>query len=96
MQNLYQAERSLIQRTFEKYDAYGSGKYFLTTPNQQEQLKRCGLIDLTHLSRVGFRGVDAETYLQQKDIAHQKYQIPYLHRTMAVLLGVCLQLNIWF
>ena len=66
MQNLYQAERSLIQRTFEKYDAYGSGKYFLTTPNQQEQLKRCGLIDLTHLSRVGFRGVDAATYLQQK------------------------------
>ncbi|UAA86667.1 sarcosine oxidase subunit gamma [Acinetobacter thermotolerans] len=66
MHNLYQAERSLIQRTFEKYDAYGSGKYFLTTSNQQDQLKRCGLIDLTHLSRVGFRGVDAATYLQEK------------------------------
>ena len=66
MQNLYQAERSLIQRTFEKYDAYGAGKYFLTTPNQQEQLKSCGLIDLTHLSRVGFRGADAALYLQRE------------------------------
>lgn len=67
MQNLYQAERSLIQYTFEQYDSYyGTGKQFLTTPNQDAQLKQCGLIDLTHLSRVGFRGLDAASYLNQQ------------------------------
>ncbi|ANF83413.1 sarcosine oxidase (plasmid) [Acinetobacter sp. NCu2D-2] len=66
MQHLYAAERSLIQQTFEQYDSYGAGKQFLTTPNQDTQLKQCGLIDLTHLSRVGFRGTEASSYLNQQ------------------------------
>ena len=66
MQHLYAAERSLTQQTFEQYDSYGMGKQFLTTPNQDAQLKQCGLIDLTHLSRVGFRGTEARGYLNQQ------------------------------
>jgi sarcosine oxidase, subunit gamma len=76
MQNLYTVERSLIQRTCEQYDLYGDGKQFLTTSDQKSQLKKCALIDLTHLSRVGFRGADAHEYLQKRG-----YSTPSLPNT---------------
>lgn len=64
MQHLYQAERSLIQRRFSQYDAYGAGKQFFSTLVDHETLKRCALVDLTHLSRVGFRGTESADYLK--------------------------------
>lgn len=69
MTNLYQAESSLVQGTFAKYDLYGQGKQFLTTEHQSKDLQQCGLIDLTHLSRVGFRGADAADYLQEQGLS---------------------------
>lgn len=65
MQELYQAERSLIQAHVGNYQAYGSGKHFLTTAHDQQAIEHCALIDLTHLSRVGFRGQDSANYLKE-------------------------------
>lgn len=73
MQNLYTVERSLIQHVFEQYDVYGDGKQFLTTSDQKWQRNKCALIDLTHLSRVGFRGADAQEYLEK-----QGYKTPVI------------------
>lgn len=64
MQPLYQAERSLIQAHVGNYQAYGLGKQFLTTAHDQQAIEHCALIDLTHLSRVGFRGKESADYLK--------------------------------
>lgn len=64
MQPLYQAERSLIQAHVGTYQAYGLGKQFLTTAHDQQAIEHCALIDLTHLSRVGFRGQESADYLK--------------------------------
>ncbi|WP_278348712.1 MULTISPECIES: sarcosine oxidase subunit gamma [Stutzerimonas] len=51
--------------------------------NEAETLARCGLVDLTNLARVGFRGTDAADYLQ-----HRNYRLPEApNRALAQLDG---------
>ncbi len=87
MQNLYTVERSLIQHTFEQYDAYGDGKQFLTTSDQKWQQDKCALIDLTHLSRVGFRGADAQEYLQKRGYSTPSMPNTFLEQIDGSVVG---------
>ncbi|MGE6689891.1 sarcosine oxidase subunit gamma [Stutzerimonas stutzeri] len=69
------AERSPI------YDLYGNAaltqlgnRPFVAryaTGDESEQLRRCGLVDLSNLPRVGFRGADSAAFLQARG-----YQLP--------------------
>jgi len=67
MQSLYQAERSPIEidESQVAYQSFGLGKRFLhdQTPSSSINSSQCTMIDLTNLSRVGFRGQDAAGYL---------------------------------
>lgn len=67
MQSLYQAERSPIEKAGSQvaYQSFGLGKRFLhdQTPSSPINSSQCTMIDLTNLSRVGFRGQDAAAYL---------------------------------
>ena len=79
MSNLYHAESSLVEGAYAQYDSFGAGKKFLSTHHELKDLKQSALIDLTHLSRVGFRGADAAAYLQQ-----QGYNTPEVPNTLTV------------
>ena len=67
MQSLYQVERSPIEKAGSQiaYQSFGLGKRFLhdQTPSSSINSSQCTMIDLTNLSRVGFRGQDAAAYL---------------------------------
>ncbi|MCG9494191.1 sarcosine oxidase [Acinetobacter pittii] len=67
MQTLYDAERSPIAKTVAAslYQPFGQGKKFLkdATTDIESQIQKSAIVDLTNLSRVGFRGADAATYL---------------------------------
>lgn len=64
MNRLYEAQKSPIQNLIDGYQAFGNGRSFLNKPQDDSSLARfCGLIDLTNISRVGFRGVEAAEYL---------------------------------
>ena len=67
MQALYQAERSPIEiaGSLFAYETFGLGKRFLQDQSfsNEKNLAQCSIVDLTNLSRVGFRGQDAATYL---------------------------------
>ncbi|WP_312206823.1 sarcosine oxidase [Pseudomonas kuykendallii] len=49
----------------------GDRLFVAGSTDESEQLQRCALIDLSNLPRVGFRGTDSATYLQNKG-----YQLP--------------------
>lgn len=58
------AERSVIEKVTGAYQTYGHDRLFLAGERGQNiQCQSCALVDLTALSRVGFRGADAATYL---------------------------------
>lgn len=65
--NLYDAERSPITKTVttSEYESYGQGKTFLKSDmtHTETQIQHSAIVDLTNLSRVGFRGVDTASYL---------------------------------
>ncbi|OAL86721.1 sarcosine oxidase subunit gamma [Acinetobacter terrae] len=64
MSVLNPVEKSLIQHGFSDtvYQCYGPGKMFLHATGSTQAIPQCSIVDLTNLSRVGFRGVDsAET-----------------------------------
>lgn len=65
---LHAIERSPIAniKAF-SYRDFGQGKSFLddVTNSTQQAIQHCALVDLTNLSRVGFRGADSAAYLQQ-------------------------------
>ncbi|MFT4020263.1 MAG: sarcosine oxidase [Acinetobacter sp.] len=65
--NLYDAERSPIARTVASnlYESYGIGKTFLKNEmvHTKKQIQHLAIVDLTNLSRVGFRGMDTASYL---------------------------------
>ena len=67
MQTLYDAQRSPIAKTVAAslYQPFGQGKKFLknATTDTESQIQKSAIVDLTNLSRVGFRGLDAATYL---------------------------------
>ncbi|MBJ9984700.1 sarcosine oxidase [Acinetobacter sp. S40] len=67
MQNLYHAQRSPIAKTVPTslYQAFGQGKMFLKDDSidAKWQIQKSAIIDLTNLSRVGFRGADTANYL---------------------------------
>ena len=67
MQALYQAERSPIEIAGSPfaYETFGLGKRFLQDQSfsNEKNLAQCSIVDLTNLSRVGFRGQDAAAYL---------------------------------
>lgn len=78
MNPLDQAEKSPIQNIVDNYQAFGDGKLFL----QRQQaascaVQSCGLVDLTNLARVGFRGLDAAQYL-----AAQGFTLPEKPNTL--------------
>lgn len=61
------AERSPIAKLKNlTYKEFGQGKSFLddSHPSVEQIIQQCALVDLTNLSRVGFRGVDSASYLQ--------------------------------
>lgn len=66
MNALYEVERSPIAKsTTASYQTFGLGKQFLKDIDidAEKQIQQCAIIDLTNLSRVGFRGQDAADYL---------------------------------
>ncbi|GLG83288.1 sarcosine oxidase subunit gamma [Acinetobacter calcoaceticus] len=67
MQTLYNAQHSPIAKTVAPslYQPFGQGKKFLkdVTTDTESQIQKSAIVDLTNLSRVGFRGSDAATYL---------------------------------
>ena len=66
MHALYAAERSPIAKsTTTSYQTFGLGKQFLKglDTEAEKQIQHCAIVDLTNLSRVGFRGLDAVQYL---------------------------------
>ncbi|MEB3753326.1 sarcosine oxidase subunit gamma [Acinetobacter sp. MD2(2019)] len=66
MQALYQAERSPIEIGGSQvaYQTFASGKRFLQGGSAaNDTTAACRMVDLTNLSRVGFRGQDAAAYL---------------------------------
>lgn len=67
MQSLYQAERSPIEIGGSQvaYQSFGLGKRFLQDQSfsDEKNIAQCNIVDLTNLSRVGFRGQDAAAYL---------------------------------
>lgn len=66
MNALYEVERSPIAKsTTASYQTFGLGKQFLKDSNvaSESQIQQCAIVDLTNLSRVGFRGQDAAEYL---------------------------------
>lgn len=78
MNHLYQAERSPIQNIVENYQAFGDGKLFLQRQlDNSHAVQSCGLVDLTNLARVGFRGLDAAQYL-----AAQGFTLPEKPNTL--------------
>lgn len=66
--NIYQAERSPIESISAAYQPYGMGKKFLSGQDaisDLSQIQHCAIADLTHLPRLGFRGVDSASFLNQ-------------------------------
>ncbi len=66
MNALYEVERSPIAKsTTASYQTFGLGKQFLKNIDivVEKQVQQCAIVDLTNLSRVGFRGQDAADYL---------------------------------
>lgn len=66
MHTLYEVERSPIAKsTTVSYQPFGLGKQFLKEIDidAAQQIQQCAIVDLTNLSRVGFRGQDAADYL---------------------------------
>ena len=68
MNALYEVERSPIAKsTTASYQTFGLGKQFLKDIDidAEKQIQQCAIVDLTNLSRVGFRGQDAADYLSR-------------------------------
>lgn len=67
MQSLYQVERSPIEKAGSQiaYQSFGLGKRFLKDQSfsDEKTIAQCSIVDLTNLSRVGFRGQEAAAYL---------------------------------
>ena len=67
MQTLYDAQRSPIANTVAAslYQPFGQGKRFFkdVATDIEAQIQKSAIVDLTNLSRVGFRGTNAATYL---------------------------------
>lgn len=75
MNDLYQAQRSPIQNIIDNYQSFGAGTMFLSSkPKKKNTAQSCGLIDLTNLPRVGFRGTDTAEYLSE--LGFELPQIP--------------------
>ncbi|GAA5002273.1 sarcosine oxidase [Acinetobacter puyangensis] len=78
-QNQWQpAERSPIENIKSlNYKDFGRGKSFLDQASSSEKIiQQCALLDLTNLSRVGFRGIASADYLH--DLG---YQLPDVANT---------------
>lgn len=70
MNPLYQAQISPIEQTDVAYQSFGMGQKF-QVGDSEAQIQQCAIADLTHLPRVGFRGIDSAAYLIQAG-----YQLP--------------------
>lgn len=70
MNPLYQAQISPIEQTAVAYQSFGMGQKF-QVGDSEAQIQQCAIADLTHLPRVGFRGIDSAAYLIQAG-----YQLP--------------------
>ncbi|WP_180114085.1 sarcosine oxidase subunit gamma [Acinetobacter sp. YH12063] len=70
MNPLYQAQTSPMERIAGPYQSFGMGQKF-RAGRAEAQIQQCAIADLTHLSRVGFRGIDSAAYLIQAG-----YQLP--------------------
>lgn len=69
MQALYEAERSPIANAALKtpYQSFGLGKNFLkdSQVDTENKIEQCAIVDLSNLSRVGFRGQDTAAFLER-------------------------------